>query len=296
VEVRQLQCFVAVAEELHFGRAAARLGIVQPAVSQQVARLERELGVRLLERSSRRVALTGDGERLLVEARGALAALDRVRSVAAELAAGRAGRLRIGTSPGLGERLPRGVARLRHDGDLDVVLVPGSPLDHFGALRAGELDVALVRGPVGVRGLHAVELWRDILHLVLPATHRAAARPSVPVVLLSEIVLRLPDRIADAALHDTVLAACHAAGFTPAMGRPVRSMEDAVVEIGTSHREATVVYGAACAPASRAAGTIAIRPFDPPLEVPGHLVTAAPEAPGCRAVLAAAFGDQDGPE
>ena len=140
VEIRQLRYFVAVAEELHFGRAAERLAVVQPAVSQQVGRLERELGVRLLERSSRRVALTGDGERLLAEARSALAAVERVRTVAGELAAGRGGTLRIGTSPGMGERVHRGVARMRANvPDLALVLatlarrwrfvsVPGHPV------------------------------------------------------------------------------------------------------------------------------------------------------------------------
>src|SRR5689334_6227400 len=85
MELRQLRYFVTVAEELHFGKAAERLGIVQPAVSQQVARLEREFGLLLLDRSSRHVRLTNDGERLLQEARAVLAAADRTAEVAAEL-------------------------------------------------------------------------------------------------------------------------------------------------------------------------------------------------------------------
>jgi DNA-binding transcriptional LysR family regulator len=136
VEVRQLRYFVAVAEELHFGRAAERLHVAQPAVSQQVGRLERELGVRLLERTSRRVALTGDGRRLLDEARAALSAVDRVRAVAADLSAGRAAVMRVGTTPGVGPRLSRAAAKLRADvPDLTLTLVDGTVATHTAALR-----------------------------------------------------------------------------------------------------------------------------------------------------------------
>ncbi|MCH6165655.1 LysR family transcriptional regulator [Pseudonocardia alaniniphila] len=287
VEVRQLRYFVAVAEELHFGRAAERLAVAQPAVSQQVGRLERELGVRLLERTSRRVALTGDGERLLVEARSALAAVDRVRAVADELAAGHAGTLRLGTSPGLGERVRRGVARMRaHTPELSLVLTDGSVQDHCSALRAGALDVALVRGPIRVRGLHAVELWRDRLHVVLPADHPDADQDVVPISALDDLALRLPERSTDPALHDAVLVACRAAGFVPRLGRPVRSIEDALVEIGLGERTATVVLGCA----GSAAGVVA-RPLDPPVEVPGHLLLARAGGPECLQALVTAFGD-----
>jgi len=287
MELRQLHYFVAVAEELHFGRAAERLAVVQPAVSQQVSRLERELGVRLLERSSRRVALTGDGERLLIEAREAIAAVERVRTVAAELAAGRAGTLRLGTSAGLGERVRRGVARLRKNApDLAPVLVDGSADAHANALRAGELDVALVRGPVRARGLRAVELWRDQVHVVLPAGHRLAAHAKVPIDALAELTLRLPERRAQPELHDAVLAACRAAGFTPTLGRPVRSVEDALVEIGLGEREATVVYGCG---RDGVAG-VAACPLDPPVEIPGYLLVRPEKAPECLAVLVDAFG------
>jgi DNA-binding transcriptional LysR family regulator len=287
VEVRQLRYFVAVAEELHFGRAAERLAVAQPAVSQQVGRLERELGVRLLERTSRRVALTGDGERLLVEARSALAAVDRVRAVAGELAAGRVATLRMGTSPGLGERVRRGVARMRaHTPDLSVVLVDGSVQAHGSALRAGELDIALVRGPIRIRGLHAVELWRDRLHIVLPADHPDADRHEVPISALADLVLRLPERSTDTALHDAVLAACRAAGFAPCLGRPVRSVEDALVEIGLGERTATVGLGCAGSQAG-----VVVRPLDPPVEVPGHLLLARAGGQECLRGLVTAFGD-----
>jgi DNA-binding transcriptional LysR family regulator len=286
VEVRQLRYFVAVAEELHFGRAAERLHVAQPAVSQQVGRLERELGVRLLERTSRRVALTGDGKRLLDEARAALAAVDRVRTVASELSSGHAAVLRIGTTPGVGPRLSRAAARLRAAvPDLTLTLVDGTIAAHTAALRAGELDIALVRGAMAARDLEAVEVWREPLHVLLPTAHPAAARPAVPVAALADLTLRLPDRTTDPALHDALLAACGVAGVVPSTGRPVRSLEDAAVEIGMSERDATVVCGCT----AEAVLGVAVRPLAPPVEVPALLLVRPPASPGCLDALVAAL-------
>jgi DNA-binding transcriptional LysR family regulator len=290
MELRQLRYFVTVAEELHFGRAAHRLSVVQPAVSQQVARLERELGVRLLERTSRRVALTGDGVRVLAEARAALAAAERVRAVAADLAAGRAGTLRVGTSPDLGPRLHRGIAALRRAApDLGLVLVDGTLAEHSAAVRSGDLDVALVRGAVRAAGLRGIELWRDPLTAVLPASHPAAAAPALPLTALAGLLLRLPERTDDPALHDAVLAGCRAAGFAPCTGRPVRSVQDAIVEVGAGDRDVVFVYGEPSAQPS-VPPSVVLRPLDPPLDVPGTLLVPATGPPGCVAALSAAFG------
>src|SRR5918998_3043719 len=278
MEVRQLRYFVAVAEELHFGRAAERLHVAQPAVSQQVGRLERELGVRLLERTSRRVALTGDGMRLLDEARAALSAVDRVRAVAADLVAGRAAVLRVGTTPGVGPRLSRAAAKLRAEvPDLTLTLVDGTLAAHVAALRAGELDIALARGTVAARDLQARVVWRDPLQVMLPAAHPAAAGPTVPVTALADLTLRLPDRDSDPALHDALHAACRGAGIVPSTGRSVRSLEDAAVEIGMSSHDATVVCGCGGEPIPG----VAVRPLAPLVEVPGMLLTPPSTAPTC---------------
>ena len=275
MELRQLRYFVAVAEELHFGRAAQRLNIVQPAVSQQLSRLERELGVRLLERSPRRVALTSDGIRVLAEARAALAAVDRVTALAGELAAGRAGTVRLGTGPGMGERVARGIAMLRASTpDLDVMLVEGTATEHSAAIRDGTLDLALVRGAPVEPGVRAVQLWREPLVAILPAAHPDP----------EGLVLRLPERRCDPALHDAVLAAT---GHTPRLGRPVTSLEAAVVEIGAGAGEWTVVYESTPRPAG---GAVVEQPFAPPLTVPGQLLVATDGPPECVSFVVAAFG------
>jgi DNA-binding transcriptional LysR family regulator len=299
MELRQLRYFVTVAEELHFGRAAERLNIVQPAVSQQVARLERELGLLLLDRSSRHVRLTGDGERMLREARAVLSAADRAGEVAAELASGRSGVLRIGAAPGLRDRLERGLAALRIGGvppdpardsgsrdtpqgpDLDLRLTSGSTADFLTALRAGELDFAFVRGEVAAADLRVIELWRDPLSVLVPASYRCD--DGVKLIDLADLPLRLPS---DQWLRDELTAACRAAGFEPRMGRPADDLEAAIVEMSTGSPAWTVVYGTAC---EAAEGALWMGPFASPLSAPGQLVVGPGPTAECVDVLVTAF-------
>jgi DNA-binding transcriptional LysR family regulator len=280
MELRQLRYFVTVAEELHFGRAAERLNIVQPAVSQQVARLERELGLRLLDRSSRHVRLTGDGERMLREARAVLAAADQASEVAADLASGRGGLFRIGTAPGLRDRLERGLSTLRaRTPNLEVQISSASTAECLAALRSGELDVAFVRGEVAAADLQVVELWRDPLSVLLPIEYRRD--DGVKLIDLAGLPLRLAS---DPWLRDELTAACRAAGFEPVFGRPADDLEAAIVEMSTGAPAWTVVYGTACEPAE---GALWMGPFAPAMSAPGQLVTADGH---CLDELLAAFG------
>ncbi|MGW7492518.1 LysR family transcriptional regulator [Streptomyces sp. NPDC054786] len=181
MELRQVRYFVMVAQELHFGRAAEKLHIVQSAVSQQIGRLERELRTELFDRSARQVRLTAVGERFLPEARALLAAEQRARAVIAEFAEVRAATLRVGTSTGLGAHLDRVLEALADLApEIRVELVAARARERLDRVASGELAAAFLRGEPrdGQRdGLRFVPLWQDPLVAVVPARHPPAASP-----------------------------------------------------------------------------------------------------------------------
>ncbi|MBK3647536.1 LysR family transcriptional regulator, partial [Streptomyces sp. MBT33] len=167
MELRQLSYFVTVAEELHFGRAAERLHIVQSAVSMQIQRLERELGAELFDRTPRRVRLTSAGERLLPRAREVLAAADRARAAVAPPPG-----LRIGTSTGMGAHLDRvlaAFARRAPEVLLELFSLPAA--ERLDRVAGGQLHAAFVRSVAPVPGVRVLPLWPDPLVAALPASH-----------------------------------------------------------------------------------------------------------------------------
>ncbi|MEU6479951.1 LysR family transcriptional regulator [Streptomyces sp. NPDC047017] len=237
MELRQLTYFVTVAEELHFGRAADRLHIVQSAVSQQIQRLERDLGAELFDRSPRRVRLTAAGERLLPQARTVLAAAERARAAVAPPAG-----LRIGTSTGLGGHLDRVLAAFAERApDVPVELASLPVADRPARVAGGELDAAFVRAADPVPGLRVVPLWQDPLVAALPASHPLAARAELDLAELAGLPLTLTSRRDNPALVDLVIGACHAAGFEPPPGPAGGSLQDTLATIGTRPLW-TVVY------------------------------------------------------
>lgn len=180
-EVRQLEHFVAVAEELNFTRAAARLHLVQQAMSGSIAQLEARLGVRLLERSTRRVRLTPAGRDFLDHARGTLAAVDAAVRAAERHADGRAGTLRIGlcATGGL-EFTPRLLATFsQRYPDVTTHVRHFDFSDPQAGIGDGSSDVAIVRPPFHDDGLELLEVGCEPRSVVLPAFHPLASRPSV---------------------------------------------------------------------------------------------------------------------
>lgn len=183
MELRLLRSFVAVAEDLHFGRAARRLHISQPPLSAQIRRLEADIGVLLFERSRRGVALTDAGAALLGRARRILSDAERAREETRRTARGESGVLTVGYTLTASYRvLPRLVTRLRArhpDVRLELTEMRSALLPE--ALRSGRIEVGFVCAPVDAPGLRQRPLVRERLVAALPARHPLAGRAHVPV-------------------------------------------------------------------------------------------------------------------
>ncbi|MGW4063203.1 LysR family transcriptional regulator [Amycolatopsis sp. NPDC004747] len=180
METRELQCFVAVAEELHFGRAAQRLGIAQPPLSRTIARLERRLGVVLLERTSRKVSLTDAGAVLLAEGRAVLGALATAERRTRRAAASRPSLVlatKAGASPELLAKLLDAYAAEPGAAAVDLLLCESRPQQ---ALHDGRADVALLHLPFDpVAGLDTEVLHTEGQVAILPSGHPLGARSGV---------------------------------------------------------------------------------------------------------------------
>lgn len=241
MELRQLRYFVTVAEELHFGRAAERLHIVQPTVSQQIRRLERELGVQLFDRSPRHVTLTGAGIRFLPEARAVLAAVARARAVVSTARSAAPASLRLGTSAGLGDHLDSLMGRIAPDVKIEPVYGPTA--DRVEQVLDGRLDATFARGPLGHPGLRRIPAWEEPLFVAISARHALAGEPAIDLPDLAPFPLRLTERRNNAPLVDLVIRACHEAGFTPVSAPVGTVLTDTLAVIGTDDSW-TVVYAA----------------------------------------------------
>lgn len=206
VELRHLRYFVAVAEELNFTRAAARLHTSQPSLSQQIRQLEAAVGIPLLERSRHHVALTDGGRIFLREVRDILGRIEHAGRLAKQAAGGRAGELAVGTFPAADVSiLPRLRALIATQlPDLRLLLHSKYALEPGRGLRSGALDVAFVRGPLEADGLESIELMRESIVVVLPAHHQLARRTQIPVALLHDLPCITMDRSLAPALYDAI--------------------------------------------------------------------------------------------
>jgi DNA-binding transcriptional LysR family regulator len=217
VELRQLEYVIAVAEERHFGRAAARLHVRQQSVSEQVRRLERELGGPLFARTSRRVELTAAGEAFLPEARATVAAARHAREVARRTTAPGPAELRVGYAEDLGTDLF--VRAAAADPPLLVVPVPMSSPEQVVAVVEGRLDAGWVWQPEVPPALDSVVVGREPAVLVLRADDPLAAAEEVDPVALSGRPLAVVPRAVNPWLHDRFVAGLRERGADVAATR-----------------------------------------------------------------------------
>jgi DNA-binding transcriptional LysR family regulator len=253
VELRHLRYFRAVAEELHFGRAADRLHIAQPPLSQQIRQLERELGVTLLTRTTRSVELTPAGQAYLARAVAILDAVDDAGAQARRIADGIEGRLAIGcVGSATYSLLPRLVRALGETLPGVEVSVRGEMLApaQLAALAAGEIDLALLRPPVQQDGVVTEVVRRDRLLVALPADHPLIGGDDLRVE-----DLRDEDFVAHAGhgrsvMSSVVTAVCAEAGFIPRVRHEVMETSTLVTLVAAG-------LGVAIVPAPTAALDIA---------------------------------------
>ncbi|WP_070337664.1 LysR family transcriptional regulator [Pseudomonas aeruginosa] len=234
MELRHLRYFIAVAEELHFGRAAERLGISRPPLSQQIQALEEEIGARLFERTNRRVELTDAGRLFLDESRQVLAQVDKAVLLARRAHLGELGELKIGftSSAPFTSTIPSSIHAFRKAyPDVHLDLQEMSSRQVLKALLEESLQVGVIRPLALPDAVHWVELFREPLVAVLRADHPLAAgsEDGLAIAALAEEPFVFFPRSYGTGLYDQVIALTRQAGFSP---RIAQEASEAMTIIG----------------------------------------------------------------
>jgi DNA-binding transcriptional LysR family regulator len=272
MELRHLRYFVAVAEEGHVTRAAERLGIQQPPLSQQIQALERELDAQLFRRKPRGVELTPAGRALFDEARAILARADEAVAATKRAARGEAGRVGIGftSSASFHPFVPRAIRAFREAHPLvALALEESGTTELVEALRAQAIDAAFVRSPVGESDdLFVRPLFEEPMVAALPSGHSlSGADDNLPLAALAGETFILYRRPVGPGLHDAIIAACDRAGFSPKIGQEAPRMLSTLSLVAAG-------LGVTVVPASMSrleAEGVVYRPIDPKAELTAPL-------------------------
>ncbi len=239
VELRQLTYFVAVCEELSFSRAAARCYISQSAISHQIARLERDLGVPLFERSTRAVVPTDATMRLLPLAKQMLSLESAIRATVRTSGH----RIRLAANMSFATRSLSAIAgaRAAHpDAEIEFVIKPFR--QRITAVADGDCDLALIRGSVDEPGLAVEQLWIEDLVIATSAAHPLASRERVTLADLSQYPLLLPPEQEQVLLHTVIRAAFAELAAGPTFGPPIPPDHTATMELINRPDAWTVLY------------------------------------------------------
>lgn len=214
---RRLRGFIALAEELHFGRAAIRSNITQPALSQQLRQLEEELRVELVQRTKRRVALTRAGEAFLIECRKIVASMDHAVHLAREVERGLSGQIVVGaTAPALYVGLPAIIKRYKEVmPGIQVLVRESTTTIQESALRSGEIDVSICHPPLEDATLACIEIARMPFDIVMSDANPLATKERLYLRDLAGESFIVFERAIAPNMYDIVIAMCREAGFSP---------------------------------------------------------------------------------
>jgi DNA-binding transcriptional LysR family regulator len=217
IDLRHLRYFVAVAEELHFGRAATKLGIQQPPLSQQIRQLESELGLTLFVRTSRSVLLTAAGQELLDRSRRTLSRLQEDLNAVQRIGRGEVGALNIGfAGSAMLTVLPDVIRTYRRQyPDVQLSLREMVTSVSLANLREGTIDLGFLRDPGENEGFVIESLLSEPYIAILPAKHRLAGYKSISAAKLKGEPLIFYGRKEGPIAYDKTIALCQGAGFTP---------------------------------------------------------------------------------
>lgn len=264
--VRHLWLFLAVAEERHFGRAAKRLGMSQPPLTEQIQILERALKVRLFDRGRHGARLTPAGAAILPAVQTFAAQVERLERAVREAVAGQTGTLTVGAiSSALLEDLPPLVARLRDaHPNLTVAVREIDSVEAVPLIEAGDIDLAFARleGELGPN-IRSWPVATDRLAVALPRGHRLADRAEIPLAMLAGEDFAMFARRSSPVYFDRVTAACHAQGFAPRILHEVRAITSQIAFVACGQ-------GIALVPArfeSLAPAAVVVRALAEPFEI-----------------------------
>jgi len=248
IETRLLQQFVAVAEELHFNRAAERLHMAQPPLSQAIRKLESAVGAPLFVRTNRSVALTPAGAAFLVTARSTLRALEEGVAQTQRVAQGIEGHLTL-TFINIAPYAPllRALRDFRHASPgISFTMVEATTQEQVIALEQGRADIGFMRTPgTSVPHLRLATVSSEPIVVALPAGHRLEAAPTIALELLKEDAFVASPRTLGKGFHDQLISLCHAAGFVPNIVQHGRQMQTLIALVAAG-------FGVALLPASLA--------------------------------------------
>jgi DNA-binding transcriptional LysR family regulator len=247
-ELIQLRCFVAVAEELHFGRAAARLNMTQPPLSRHVQILEHLVGVTLFERTSRSVRLTAAGRSFIVDARRIVKMAEQATALAQRVARGELGSLSLGFTAASGySYLPRLLERIRRSlPGIDLQLAEMVTPDQLDALRSGVIDIGLLRPPVSLAEFDVLPALQEQLVIAAPGTGPLASSGVTRLQDLDGMPFIMYAPAGAAYFHDLLMERFYALGIAPRFVQFVSQIHSILALVGAGMGFGLVPAGAQC--------------------------------------------------